>query len=62
MIENGIFKGFGFIPESVDIHEFGQFENYITLFQDNRYARQVINAFTLKPDYEQIMGSEQLTP
>ncbi len=60
LMENGEYRGFGFIPESEQVDHFDDFTNYITQFKDNRYSRQVIQAYTLKHNYEQISRDEEL--
>ncbi len=45
LIENGQYKGFGFVPTENSIRSFEEFESFITSYDDNRDIQMIIKSF-----------------
>jgi DNA polymerase-3 subunit epsilon len=55
MIENGVYKGFGFLSEEEQVDDPKQFGDYIRHFEDNRDVQQIIRSYLNNKRVEKIL-------
>ena len=55
MVENGRYLGYGFIDDSITIHDPVECKEYITHFDDNRDVRQIIRSYLDKNPVKKII-------
>ena len=55
MVENGVYKGFGFLAEDETVQEAGEFQNFIQPHEDNRDVQQIIRSYLNNKKVEKIL-------
>ncbi|QLE01418.1 GIY-YIG nuclease family protein [Galbibacter sp. BG1] len=55
LIENGIYKGFGFLDETISISEFEEFRDYIKLQKNNSDVVKIVQQYILKNENAEVV-------